>query len=284
MAVFNLPFLRLYGPGWVISWSARYSNIWRMTYDMEGHHCAESGCGTIKRSCFEQLHLAYCCVPIQMANGQWRFCGNRFGVESPHGCSLHHYGEYEDNRFFQMAKKNLEYKLPSTFPHEQIGWQMNILKLGDIRFSFTMCMGLINGQPSFVRVLKVSPDGSPAEICEIVKVAERGLQLTKPDASNDSSLGDNSAEANAIPRKPAALFSIIEEEETNEEAYNNATSYMTYNQAIMEASQQRQRDAKDSHKARAAEKAAKAASSKSKAKLQKSKTVKETLAATKKKN
>jgi len=101
-------------------------------------------------------------------------------------------------------------------------------------------------QPSFVRVLKVSPDGSPAEICEIVKVAERGLQLTKPDTSNDCSLGENSAEANAIPRKPAALFSIIEEEETNEEAYDNATSYMTYNRAIMEASQQRQRDTKDS--------------------------------------
>jgi len=254
-----------------------------MTCDMEGHHCIEPGCGTIKRSCFERLHLAYCCVPIQMANGQWRFCCNRFGVESPHGCSLHHYGEYEDNRFFQMAKKNLEYELPSKFPHEQIGWQMDLPKLGDIRFPFTMCMGLINGQPSFVRVLKVSPDGSPAEICEIVKVAERDLQLTKPETSNDRSSDNDSAEANATPRKPAALLSIIEEEETNEEAYNDAASYMTYNQAIREANQQRERGAKDSQKARAAEKAARAASSKSRAKLQKPKSMKEAMAAAKRK-
>ena len=114
------------------------------------------------------------------------------------------------------------------------------------------------------------------------KVADRDLQLTKPETSNDRS-SDDSAEANAIPRKPAVLLSIIEEEETNEEAYNDAASYMTYNHAIREANRERERGLKDSQKARAAEKAAKAASSKSRAKLQKPESMKEKIAAAKRK-
>jgi hypothetical protein len=116
-----------------------------LSIGMEGHHCPEPGCGDIK------LHVAFCCVRIRTADGRWRFCGNRLGVETPDGCSKHHYGECSENRFIQMAKKNLPYELPRSFPHEQPGWKVILSKLGNLHESDRQSDGFLSNRQDVAR-------------------------------------------------------------------------------------------------------------------------------------
>jgi hypothetical protein len=258
----------------MVYFNKHWVNVWRMDIDMEGHHYPELGCGNVKRSCFHELHLASYCVRHQMADGSWRFCGNRFQVESPRGCSLHHYSGYPENRFFQLAKKNLPYELPTSYPHEEPGWQMVLPKLGNISEPVTICMSMFDGQPAFCRVTEIPRTGQPLMVMEIAKVPSKALQLTE----HDDDAEDQAAAADTVPRKPQTFLTLIALEATNEAIFNNQFSYAAFNKLHTEREQKRLVELKHDRKNKQAEVAAESAATKTKKKLPKAKGLKKMLA------
>ena len=113
MSDYGLPLGRLYGPSWLKP-SLRnrgFRCIWDPKKDQSSHHCPDCK-GKIQLSCYKKLHVAFCICLETMPNGHQHFCGQRFQVESANACATHGWGEHDENRVFQHAKKGEEYKLP----------------------------------------------------------------------------------------------------------------------------------------------------------------------------
>ena len=124
--------MRLYDPAWGDhQWNPGFKCCWTMELDESRYHCPEPKCGgpssgPIKTECYRKLHVAICCVVVKTKTGHSRFCGHRFQVEYPKACALHHWGPNNENKFYQLAKKQLPFQLPPMFPHEQPGWEMDL--------------------------------------------------------------------------------------------------------------------------------------------------------------
>lgn len=180
----DLPLGRLYGPAWLNGdlWSPGFKCVWTAEKDQSGHHCPDQECdGEIKTRCYDRLHVAFCLCIITMTNGHQRFCGHRFQAESPKACASHGWGDNGENRVFQRAKKGLSFKLPEVIPHEKPGWEMVINGLGGGTKAVHICMGLIDGEQCFVRVLSRHSDGQPDQVAEIARVKAKELLLTETD-------------------------------------------------------------------------------------------------------
>lgn len=96
----------------------------KVTTQSNSHHCDGSTKGqhAVKKSCYENGHLAFCCVPIyEERNGVWklRWCGERFAIVSPGGCSSHPYGRYDNNQFLRDFAKNRSARMPDLVPTQQ---------------------------------------------------------------------------------------------------------------------------------------------------------------------
>ncbi|KAF1851450.1 uncharacterized protein K460DRAFT_351374 [Cucurbitaria berberidis CBS 394.84] len=164
-----------------------------------------------------------------MKNGQPRFCGNRFQVESPKGCSDHHFGAYEDNRFFQQAKKGRPYELP-VFPHEQPGWEMelsNLYNLGEI----IVCMSTIEGQLCFTAVPKSPSPGKRIKPEVLAVIPNKQLRLTQTKAQGGLTESKEEEEENSRVKVTKALVAAKADPET----FNGQLSYATFNEAKLYA-------------------------------------------------
>lgn len=184
MAAYGLPLGRLYGPAWLnrTLWSPTHKNVWTAEKDASNHHCPDQECiGDIKTRCYDRLHVSFCICVITMANGQQRFCGHRFQTESPKACALHGWGEDDENRLFQRAKKGLAFELPEVFPHEKPGWKMVLSNAGGFLQPIQIRMSLVKDRLCFVRVLSIQDDGRPHQVTEIARVKTKELLLTKKD-------------------------------------------------------------------------------------------------------
>lgn len=154
-------------------------NIWDLIVDQAGHHCPQPDCGALKRSCFVNLHVAFCCAPVEMENGSWRFCGCRFQVESPNGCAQHFFTQDGAvNKFFQKAKKGQPYELPH-FPHEAPGWGMPVNGYGDVRSPLVVSMNKVKEELGFVAVFTFTRGQPELRTFELGRVPKWELMLTK---------------------------------------------------------------------------------------------------------
>jgi len=159
-----------------------------------------------------------------MENGFWRFCGCRFQVESPKGCAIHHYTKYEDNRFFQRAKKGQTYELPKLFPHEVPGWEMAVSSLGDIRAPVTIFMNTIEDRLGFSCVVNFTSPKAYVE--ELARIPPWEMLLTKD--RDDVSAGEEAKkpkEENELEKKMKDLIL----DENRGVHFNNAAPHSVYN-------------------------------------------------------
>jgi hypothetical protein len=237
----DLPWLLLYGVGFLPEFFDPQSrNIWTMDRGEEGHHCAEKGCGTLQRSCYVKLHVAFCCAVVDMGNGHSRFCGLRFGVTSPKGCSLHHYSEYDANHFFREAKKGLEYSLPPVYPQLQPGWEMVLQKLGNTRKPVTTRVGKYKTELWLERLIPAKHNG-PIHFARLAKISRKEVLLAKLVVKNDD---DETKTKPEMAQKPEQIRSLAELEDSNEEAYNNPFSYQSYNEFYATTAEANRRERK----------------------------------------
>lgn len=233
MASFGIPLGRLYGPGWLNGeiWFPGFKCVWTAERDQSGHHCPDQECdGGIKTSCYDKLHVAFCLCLVSMANGHQRFCGHRFQAESPKACALHGWGDNDENRVFQRAKKGLSFKLPELIPHEQPGWEMVLSNFGSVQNLVHIRTGLIDGELCFVRVLSWLTDDQPDQVSEIARVKTKELRLTESDPrvaleAHKAAIGEN-------PVKKA--IHALAKTEQNDDEYNNPFSYQKYTNFTIE--------------------------------------------------
>ncbi|KAF3002560.1 hypothetical protein E8E13_007819 [Curvularia kusanoi] len=184
MSAYGLPLGRLYGPFWLTPslWSPHFKSVWTAEKDASNHHCPDPECQSdIRTRCYNRLHVAFCLCIVTMPNGHHRFCGHRFQAESPRACALHGWGEGDENRVFQRAKKGLEFELPKVFPHEQSGWEMVVSGLGIVQQPVSVRMGLVDGEFCFVRVISYRDDEQPDRVSEIARVKTKELLITATD-------------------------------------------------------------------------------------------------------
>jgi len=263
MPKITLPWDLLFGVGLVEEYFDQQSkNIWTIEHDEEGHHCPKPGCGALKKSCIWKLHIAFCCVVVGMDNGHSRFCGIRFGVTTPQGCSMHHYSDYDDNRFFQKAIKGLEYDLPPVFPHLQPGWEMVLPKLGRIRKPVTICVRKYMGELHYLQVAEPSSPGEQPEFIVIARISPKQRLLAGVEVKDDE---PEVKQENVQPQKPEEVRSMAEREKTSDAVFNNPFSYQSYNefyadtrkQAEIEMKNEKQKKVDDEAKAAAAAKGSK---------------------------
>lgn len=125
-----------------------------------------------------------------MPNGHQRFCGHRFQAESPRACVSHGWGEGDENRVFQRAKKGLKFELPNVFPHEQLGWEMVVSGLGVVQQPVSVRMGLVDGELCFVGVISCLDNGEPDQASEIARVKTKELLITATDPRVGLSTGN----------------------------------------------------------------------------------------------
>jgi hypothetical protein len=231
----ELPKFLLYGPGALQeNFHRQFKSIWTMGLDCDGHHCAEPNYGDLKPGCYEELHVAFCCVPITMANGQQRFCGSRFGVFSPKGCSIHHFTEYDENKFFQKARKGYSYELPKVFPHLQAGWEMQLICKNR---PLTICMAMHQNELHFAQVQNVPGAQNQTQLFHMGKFPSRELLLADVNLEEETSAEDSSTHPASV-QKAAEIQAIIHNKNTNPAAFNDPKSYMIYEtqkKAIVEA-------------------------------------------------
>lgn len=228
MPKFDLPLQRLYGPAWSTpQWNPGFKCVWTLEKDQSGHHCPEPDCdGPIKTSCYRKLHVAFCCVVVEMPrNGQLRFCGHRFQVESPKACALHHWGPHNENKFFQDAKKGLSFHLPPVFPHEQPEWEMVLSAYGSIRSEVSIRMGISRGRMSFVRVQSYTEDGQPLEVAELAQVTKKEILMGVGPPYPGTEIAVEIEEDQAAVLKQA----LTEAEEQDEVEFNSPKGYEKYN-------------------------------------------------------
>jgi hypothetical protein len=217
MAKFTIPWDLLFGFGLRAEYfDPQLMCIWTMDHDEEGHHCPKPGCGALKNSCLWNLHIAFCCVVVNMDNDHSRFCGLRFGVTTPQGCSMHHYSEYNDNRFFQKALKGFDYELPPPIPHLQPGWEMVLPKLGRIRKPVTICIRKYTGDLHYIRIAEPSSFGQQAEFIIIARIPPKDLLLAGVEINNDEP-EVNVKEEMVQLQKPEEIRDQIELEKTSVE-------------------------------------------------------------------
>jgi hypothetical protein len=181
-------------------------------------------------------------------------------VETQNGCWKHHYGEYSENRFFQMVKKNLQYGLPQSFPHEEPGWKMVFSELGNLHELVTICMSLFDNQPAFCRITEMTQNGEPLMVGRIATVPNNVIQLTEDDDLS----GDEVTAAEIVSRKPQAFPSLAALEERDDAAFNNPFSYSAYNELHSKLKQERQMELKGLQKQKQAEVATMSAAAKGK--------------------
>ncbi|KAJ8115040.1 hypothetical protein OPT61_g3219 [Boeremia exigua] len=227
MTSHGLPLGRLYGPAWLDGelWSPGYKCVWTAEKDQSGHHCPDPECNSeIKTRCYDKLHVAFCLCLVTMANGHQRFCGHRFQAESPKACALHGWGDNEENRVFQRAKKGLSFELPKLIPHEQPGWEMVINGFGGVQQSIYIRMGIINGELCFVRVVSWLSDGQPDQVSEIARVKTKELLLTECDPRTALEAHDPSNEDCGA----RSAIQALSKTEQNDDEYNNPYSYQKY--------------------------------------------------------
>ena len=227
MVSFDLPFGRLYGPGWLHSeiWFPGFKCVWTAERDQSGHHCPDSSCdGAIKTSCYYKLHVAFCVCVVDLPNGQQAFCGHRFQAESPKACALHGWGDNDENRIFQRAKKDLSFELPKLIPYEQPGWEMALSGFGGVYGPIHIRMGLIDSQLYFARVLSFSADGQPDQVESIARVKDKELRMT--DSDPRVALKTHKAAVVESPAKKA--IQALARTEQNDDEYNDPYSYRKY--------------------------------------------------------
>jgi hypothetical protein len=262
----ELPLDLHYGPGFASEhMEARFKSIWTMQYDEKSHHCGEPGCGEMKMSCYAKLHEAFCCVVIEMPGGLLRFCGFRFAVQSPHGCVKHPMSSYPENRFFQLAKKNLPYELPTFYPHLVPGWNISMPGFGVSGSEATIIMGKDGDKLCFFRADRPSQPGMSDRLYKVVNVPKKDLRIARIEVASLGSKDEIEDENAVAPvQKPAEIQAIANLEQTDVAAYDNSHSYMSYNDAYNDIKEQSRIKFKDARKARAAEVAANSKSKKPK--------------------
>ena len=225
MSSFGIPIGRLYGPGWLNGqvWFPGFKCVWAAETDQSNHHCPDPECTShIKTSCYEKLHVAFCLYSVPMPNGHRRFCGHRFQVESPKACALHGWGDADENRVFQRAKKGLAYELPTLFPHEQPGWEMVLSSFGSIQYPMHIRMGLVDSELCFVRVMSWLEDGQPDQVAEIARVKTKEMLLTETDPWVAL------AHKSVIEENPEKAIQALVRAEQNDDEFNNPFSYRKY--------------------------------------------------------
>jgi hypothetical protein len=177
----KLPYISLYGPTWrEPHWKDNIVSVWEGRAYKAGHHCPDPDCVAISKECFtKKLHAAFCCVVIELPDGKRRYCGLRFQIDSPHGCAMHPFTVFEDNRFFQAAKAGLPYELPSEIPHEDDpNWSMTLSGgFGSHRMPIRIFMDRSGGEVSFIGVH--TSLGSRTPPVDLGRVPPRDLLLTK---------------------------------------------------------------------------------------------------------
>lgn len=177
----------LYGPGYSKPlFDNHLRNIWIIQIDAGSHHCPVSECSAVKASCFRKLHLAFCCKVIKMDNGCESFCGMRFGVETPKGCSRHHYSRYDDNLMFKNALKGLEYELPNYIPHLEPGWFMLLPKFDRNCAPATIRVGKYKGGLSLIRDAPTPGAGQAAGFIEVLEMPGKELAMLSVQINEDS--------------------------------------------------------------------------------------------------
>jgi len=166
-----------------------------------------------------------------MRNGFVRFCGIRFGVTSPKDCSLHHFTGYDANRFFQKAKKNLEYELALIYPHLQPGWSMELQKLGNIQKSVTLRIGKYMDDSYYLRAVETSSSAKDdsVQFVEVAKTPKMELLLAGVEVKDNEGEEDLKLE-NVKFRKPEQIRNLAELEKADDDVFNNQHSYLSYNQ------------------------------------------------------
>jgi hypothetical protein len=244
---------------------ARFKSIWTMQYDEKSHHCGEPGCGEMKMTCYDKLHEAFCCVVIEMPSGLLRFCGYRFAVQSPHGCVKHPMSSYPENRFFQLAKKNQPYELPSFYPHLQPGWNIIMQGFGVSGSAARILMGKDGEDLCFFRCDQPKAPGMPDRLYKLVNVPKKDLRLA---GINVESLGSQDEiedeNAGAPVQKSVEIQALAALEETDDAIFDDPQSYMSYNDHNRATALQVELQLRDTRKAKAAEIAANSKSKKPK--------------------
>jgi len=257
-----LPKLLLYGPGVSTGLVDKLSrNIWDFEKDQESHHCPESDCGDIQLSCFENLHLAFCCVTIPTKDGD-RCCGIRLGVVSPHGCWLHHWGDKNENRIFQWARKGLPYTLP-FLPHLEPGWKMTVKVQNR---PLTITMGVQDNELFYLGEKANAKRGETVARILEVKIPQKELDTVKflmPTAAVD----EETSVVLAPVQKAAAVQAIFQHEQTNNAAFDSPESFVTYNTHYADKKKKDTEIAKGNRLAKAAEARQKMMTEKTKNKL-----------------
>lgn len=254
MTSYGLPLGRLYGPAWLNSqlWDPGFKCVWTAEKDQSGHHCPDQECeAEIKTRCYDKLHVAFCLCIVTMTNGQQRFCGHRFQAESPKACALHGWGEHDENRVFQRAKKGLSFELPELIPHEQPGWEMVLGGIGRIKHQVHVRMGLLDGESCFVQVQSWRSDGQPDQVTELARVATKEMLMTGagPTVTSKAPVG-------AVGQGPEkeAVRALIETEQ-NDGTYNDLCSYEKYTALNMDVTAAGKLEKQRRQKARAVEQA-----------------------------
>lgn len=251
MSAYGIPLGRLYGPAWLNGelWSPQYKCVWTAEKDQSNHHCPDQECdGDIKTCCYEKLHVAFCVCLVTMSNGHQRFCGQRFQCESPKTCALHGWGENDENRVFQCAKKGLDFRLPEVIPHEQPGWEMTLSGCGVIRQPVNIRMGLVDGELCFVRVLSYLVNGQPNQVSEIARVKVKELLLTEMDPRPAFKTRKKVMEKTSAKR---ALQALMEAEQDDDE-YNDPCTWRRYTTFALEPAAAEKLEEKRAREARAA--------------------------------
>ncbi|KAH3911235.1 hypothetical protein HBH56_132140 [Parastagonospora nodorum] len=220
----SLPKLLLYGPGISTGLVDKHAkNIWTLERDQESHHCPEKDCGDIQLSCFEDLHLAFCSVKIPTKDG-YRCCGIRIGVVSPNGCAVHRWGDKDKNRMFQCARKGLPYTIP-PLPHMEPGWKMttNIKNR-----PLTITMDVQNNE-LFYFGKKANPKrGETVARVLAVKVPQKELEKINFQIST-AATEEEAAVVLAPVQKAAEVQAITEHEQTDDSAFDDPRSFVSYN-------------------------------------------------------
>ncbi len=143
---------------------------------------------------------------------------------------MHGWGENEENRVFQRAKKGLSFELPKFIPHEQPGWEMLFTGFGGVHAPIHVRMGLIDGELCFVRVVSWLSDGVPDQVSEIARVKTKELLLTESDPR--SALNSlNRSSPNALQRN--AIQALVKTEQDDDE-FNDPYSYQKYTDLSLE--------------------------------------------------
>ena len=109
MVKHDIDLASLYGELFSKSFNSSTRNIFKGSISSKCHHCGECG-KPAKKTCFQDLHLAFCIAPVDNPKYPGELCGERFTVKSPTGCSTHHYsGSGGANLIFRRACRGLDF-------------------------------------------------------------------------------------------------------------------------------------------------------------------------------